>query len=349
MLFHEEVDMRKRSIRWVLIALASASAIAPAMAQQYSRSTRITYYDHAGQWVLGQISDRTVNGVSVESTTFDTVTALPVTQSSYGKLQSTLAYNPDGTLSASRDAAGNATHYGNWKRGVPQTITNADGTTQSAVVNDRGWITQVTDENGSVMQYGYDSMGRISSITPPTGDTVNWTPTTQVFESVGNVEHGIAAGHWRQTITTGNAVKVTYFDALWRPLIVWEYDAARLSETQSFLRFAYDSAGRAIFASYPSASSSPTSGIWTEFDALGRTIASSQDSEQGLLITTTTYGADATGPYTVVTEPGGAQTRSWYQVFSTPSYDVPIRVQRPNGAVTTIARDIFGKPESIIR
>jgi len=310
---------------------------------------QVTYYDHTGLWVLGQVSSNSVNGALAESATYDTETAMKLTQSAFGKLQSSFAYNQDGTLGRTADAAGNATHYGSWKRGVPQLVTHPDGTTQSAVVNEQGWIAQVTDENGSTTAYGYDSMGRVASITPPAGDSVNWNPTAQSFGPVGGVEYGIAPGHWRQVVTTGNAVKITYFDALWRALLVWSYDAARLDETQSFQRYSYDSAGRVVFASYPSSSPSAVSGIWTEYDALGRVTASSQDSEQGVLVTTTYYASDAAGPYTTVVAPGNIQTRTWYQVFSSPSFESPIRIQRADGSLTTIARDVFGKTTSIAR
>lgn len=341
--------MRNRSSCCGKIVLLSACVAGPAMAQQYSRTEQVTYYDNTSAWVLGQVATRAINGIVAESTTFDSVTALPVTRSEFGILKARLAHGADGNLASSADGAGNTTRYGNWKRGVPQSITRPDGTSQTALVSDQGWITQVTDENGSTTSYGYDSMGRINRITPPTGDAVNWTPTIQAFESVGGEEHGIAANHWRQTVTTGNAVTITYYDALWRPLTIWQYDAARVAESQKFTRFAYDSQGRRVFASYPSATANPSTGVWSEYDALGRVTASSQDSEQGLLITTTAYGSDASGAFTLVTQPGGVQTRTWYQMFSEPNYEAPVKVRRADGSTTTIARDVFGKPVSISR
>lgn len=346
---HEEVEMRNRSSCCGKIVLLSACVAGPAMAQQYSRTEQVTYYDNTSAWVLGQVATRAINGIVAESTTFDSATALPVTRSEFGILKTRLAHSADGNLASSIDGAGNTTRYGNWKRGIPQSITRPDGTTQAAVVSDQGWITQITDENGSTTSYGYDSMGRINRITPPAGDAVNWTPTTQAFESVGSEEQGIAANHWRQTVTTGNAVTITYYDALWRPLTIWQYDAARVAESQRFTRFAYDSQGRRVFASFPSATANPNTGVWSEYDALGRLTASSQDSEQGLLITTTTYGSDTSGVFTLVTQPGGLQTRTWYQIFSEPNYEAPVKVRKADGTTTTIARDVFGKPVSISR
>lgn len=176
---HEEVEMRNRSSCCGKIVLLSACVAGPAMAQQYSRTEQVTYYDNTSAWVLGQVATRAINGIVAESTTFDSATALPVTRSEFGILKTRLAHSADGNLASSTDGAGNTTRYGNWKRGIPQSITRPDGTTQAAVVSDQGWITQITDENGSTTSYGYDSMGRINRITPPAGDAVNWTPTTR--------------------------------------------------------------------------------------------------------------------------------------------------------------------------
>ena len=63
-------------------------------------------------------------------------------------------------------------------------------------------------------------MGRLASIAYPSGDSTVWNTTTQVFQPVNVAEYGIPAGHWRQTVSTGNARKLTYYDALWRPLPV---------------------------------------------------------------------------------------------------------------------------------
>ena len=182
---------------------------------------------------------------------------------SFGKLRHTLTYNADGTLKTATDGNGHTTTPSNWKRGIPQAIQypatpeSPGGAVASAVVNDAGWITSVTDENGYRTCYAYDAMGRLASTSYPsetragTCDISAWNATAQVFESVGAAEYGIPAGHWRQTISTGNGRKETYYDALWQPLLVREYDAGDVAATQRFTVFGYDHEGRKTFASYP--------------------------------------------------------------------------------------------------
>ncbi|MDO0843134.1 RHS repeat protein [Xanthomonas campestris] len=313
----------------------------------HSRTDETTYYDERGAWVLGQTAvARNLNTGIVTSQIDYGSNALPQTERRNGKLVATYTYNPDGTLAQVKDGLGNATTLSGWKRGIPQTVANPDGTAKSASVDDNGWIRQTNDENGFATTYGYDAMGRLNTTNYPSGDSTAWHSTAQTFERVGSDEYGIGAGHWRQIVTTGNAQKITYFDALWQPLLTREYDAANGSGTLRVKRFVYDHEGRAIFASYPSGSEAASTGVWTEFDVVGRPTAVSQDSEQGLLTTITQY---LPGAQTLVTNPRGAQTRTGYQVFDQPVYDAPVWVQLPESSRTNIARDVFGKAIKIER
>lgn len=362
----------KRATLGMLLALPLV-----AQAQNWSRTETITYHDNPTLWVLGQTAKVTCvapaectpsespTGIVVSETTYDAF-AMPVTVKAYGKVQQTLTYNSTstvasgqlGTLRWAKDGNNNTTTFGSWKRGIPQSITYADSSTQSAVVNNHGWIDSVTDENGYTTCYTYDTMGRLASITPPsetvanacdTGEA-NWKKTLLSFQPVAAAEYGIPAGHWRQTVSTGNGQKITYFDALWRPLVVREYDAANVAGTQRFSRFAYDADGRVTFASYPGTIDALTKGTWTEYDALGRVTSVSQDSElaapNNLLTTTTQYLA---GFKTQVTSPKGQVTTTSYQTFDQPSYDWPVAITHPEGALTDITRDVYGKVLTITR
>ncbi len=83
---------------------------------------------------------------------------------------------------------------------------------------------------------------------------------------------------------------------------------------------AYDWRGRAVFASYPLRDSPNigllTQGMHTDYDALGRPVATHQDSEQGVLTTTLNY---LSGARTQLTDPKGAVTTTSYQVLDVPS------------------------------
>lgn len=222
----------------------------------YSRNNAFTYHHALPQWVIGQLATITCTapiscaGLVERKIVYDDY-ALPGFTYAFGKLQGMRHNNPDGTLALAQDGNTNATLFGNWKRGIPQKITFADGTVKTAVVNDHGQIDSVTDENGYVTKYGYDLMGRLSLIDYPDGDDVNWTHTTRSFVQVQADEYGIAAGHWRQTVNTGNGYQITYFDARWQPILTREYDAANPVATQRFVGRSFDHAGRETFVAYP--------------------------------------------------------------------------------------------------
>ena len=315
-----------------------------------SRNRATTYHDNTAKWILGQVATTTVGTTQVSRTDYNASSALPIRAYSFGKLVQTLGYNADGTVATVKDGRNNTTTLSSWYRGVPRTVAWPDAKTQSAVVNAAGWITRVTDENGYATTYTHDAMGRLGSIVYPTGDSTGWNTTNQTFTQVNSSEYGIPAGHWKQVVSTGNGRRVTYFDALWRPLLLREFDTNN-SYSNRFTRFSYDHEGRRTFASYPVASATSindiTKGVRTTYDALGRERKRVQDSELGALTTTITYASN--GGYRIETSPKGDVTRTSYQWFDQPTYEHPIKITQPEGVTTNISRDVFGKPVTITR
>lgn len=315
-----------------------------ASAQSPSRNEVTHYQDDIEHWILGQPVAVVINGVTAESRQFDRGRLLQL--SVFGRIVQQLEYGIDGTLSVYRDGNGSATLLGEWKRGIPQRITFPDGTVQSAHVDDSGRINSVTDQNGFVTAYTHDLMGRLTQIDYPAGGPIQWNSVHGKFEQVATEELGLGPGHWRQTVSHGDALKITYFDALWRPVISHEYDASNQVGTQRYKRQAYDSYGRETFSSYASATPSLGPGIGRAFDQLGRPTGVVQDSEIGPLVTLIDYL-----PTSVVktTDPLGSVTLTAFQQFEQPSYEIPISIEHPEGASTRISRDVFGKVVSIER
>jgi hypothetical protein len=327
----------------------------------HSKAEATEYHDDLGKWVLGQGRRQTTNGIEVARTDYDAATALPVRSHAFGKLQHTLAYHTDGTLRTVTDGRGHTTTLANWKRGIPQTITHPDGTYEAAAVDDRGWLAWVEDETRARTCYAYDAMGRITQVTYPSEaqagvcDTSAWAATTQSFAPVAAVEYGIPAGHWTQTVSTGNARKVTYYDAFWRPLVEERYDAANPAATRSVAVKRYDVAGRLAFHSYPLASltsyaDTTLTGTRTFYDALDRMTRVEQDSELGVLATTTEY---LPGFLRRTTSPRGVVTTERFQVFDVPGFEAPLQIDaaegKPEQVRTLISRDVFGKPLDVAR
>ncbi len=326
-----------------------------------TRQVVTTYHDNTAPWILGQLATRTVAGVQAERTDYDSADR-PWKVYAFGKLRQTLTYNANGTVATAKDGNNNVTTFTSWKRGIPQSIQfpatpeAPAGATRTAVVDNNGWITSVTDENGYTTGYGYDTMGRLASIAYPTGDSTAWNGTTIAFVPVASAEYGIAAGHWRQTVSTGNARKVTYYNAQWQPVLVREYDTGNVAGTDRYTASAYDKLGRVWRSAYPAATA-PTmtaaadwslSGTRTTYDALGRPTSVVQDAESpyGTLTTSTSYG---TGFKTTVTNARSKVTTSTFQAWDQPVTDFPLTITHPEGAYTHITRDAFGKPTKIRR
>jgi len=314
----------------------------------YSKIDLSTYADNTALWVIGQLATATDGTTSVveKENFYSPTTALLTSSKKFGLLEQTLTYFANGTLNTITDARNNTTTLSNYKRGIPQTIAYPTGQSVSGIVNNYGWLTSATDELGYVTGYAYDSMGRLASITPPSGDTVAWTATTVAFAPVASVEYGIPAGHWKQTISKGNYRKELYLDGLWRPVVSREYDNSNIAGTQRFTRMAYDTSGRKEFVSYPGTTDALTVGVHNEYDGLGRNTKVKQHSELGVLTTTTDY---LTGFQTRVTNPRGFATTTSYQVFDSPDTSRPEIIVSPEGMTTTMVRNAYGNTLSVTR
>jgi len=328
----------------------------------YARTDQTRYADFFEPFVLGQIALVTNldTGKPVRETRYDPAFALAVEAREFGLTKISLGYNADGTLAWERDGLGNTTTYLDYRRGMPQAIHYADGSSQSATVNNDGTIATITqDQLHLTTRLDYDPMGRLAAINYPTapGDQP-WTPTTVNLSQVNSDEWGLAAGHWRQDVSTGRARTSSYFDALWRPVFTVTLDTANPGGSQAVLRRAYDYGGRIAFASYPRRDFAPQAGavqayqpdlgygVSTTFDALGRAIATVSDSEIGLLQTNTYFE----GNFEKRTRDArGLEKRYRFQAFDTPSEDAVVHISAPENLEVAIERDVFGKPAAITR
>ena len=322
-----------------------------------SRTETMSYVHDTAKWVIGQLATTTdvATGKVISQTDYDSTTRLPWKTYSFGLLQNTMTYNANGTLATVKDGLNNTISLSNWYRGIPQRIDYPTSVYETATVNGLGQITGTTDELGYSHSYGYDSLGRLSSITYPTGDTNTWAGLSRTFVPVASTEYGLGAGHWKQTVQTGNGKATTYYDALWRPVLVLTEDTGNAA-SKSFVVTRYDSSGRPVFKSYAVGSlttvNDTLTGVTTTYDALGRPYQVKQDAEAplNLLTTTTEYLA---GFITRVTNPRGYVSETKYQLFGSPSTDAPVEIVTAKGQTeqqtTTIVRDGFGKPLSVTR
>ncbi len=314
----------------------------------FTRTEHIAYENNLSKWVLGQVrqvAETSTSGVMVLNG-YNATTANLESVSKFGKLQQTYTYNADGTLATVKDGKNQITKFSSYKRGIAQRIDYADTGFETAVVNNIGKITSLTNEAGHTTTFGYDTMGRMSSITHPSADSVAWNTTTINTYQVASTELGLPPGHWRQQVKTGQGLFVRYFDALWRPVYTEQWDDSDVANTLRTLEYKYDSAGRTTFQSYPRRTfGQAVRGVFTAYDALGRQTSVAAKSEvgeaDGYAWTRTTYGLGFTR---TVTDPRGNATTYAYHAFDNPDEASIRTVFAPEGLTVTIARDVFAKP-----
>ena len=319
----------------------------------YSKTDVSEYYNNLSYWVVG-LPARQYNadtGVETSRTEYNDK-ALPWRTYSFGKLKSTTVYNANGTVASVADGMNQATVLSDWKRGTPQSIRfpatpdSPGGALMSAVVDDNGWLVSHTEENGYTTSYDYDPMGRLVRIKYPTGDATAYNDTTFAvtqLTSADSLPEGISAGYWRRTEATYAATKVTYLDAMWRPVLEQSYDAADIWATLSSTRTQYDSDGQVVFKSYPFFDwAAGSKGVRNFYDGLGRLVREEQDSEHNVLVKTTEYLA---GLQVRVTNPRGHQSTTKYMAWDEPSYELMHRSMQPEGKVVEVTRHPqFGWP-----
>jgi len=315
----------------------------------FSKTELVSYHDNRTNWTLGQLASvADVASQKIEVfRNFDPVSALITSQLEFGQPVGTYTWNTDGTLANVKDANNNSTSFSNYYRGIPQRITHADASFETGVINDNGWITSMTDVRNNTTGFGYDAMGRLNTITPPVGDTVAWNSTTLSFDKLATAAYGLPAGAWKLSLSKGNYRKETFLDAMWRPVVTREYDNINVTDTQRFTRQAYDTEGRVVFASYPGKGDLITQGIHNEYDGLGRITKVTQDSEPGVVLTSTTEYL--TGFKTKTTNPRGFYTLTNYMAWDSPDMSLPMRIEAAEDTLTEITRDGFGKPLSVKR
>jgi YD repeat-containing protein len=327
---------------------ARPNAVRRSSSVGYSVDEKTTYQDDLAHWVIGLPlqTDNLSTGETVSRNVYDPNSLTLSERYRFGRKVMGYTFNAQGQLASFTDGNNHTTSLGNYKRGIPQYIGYADGTSQSLVVDDFGQIASITNQAGATTSYGYTEIGRIGSITYPTGDTTAWNTMVFGYALIGASERGITGAHWRRSTARGNKVEMTYFDAMLHPVIqdTYRYDGGLYTSS----RTDYDWKGRKTFQSYPYDGAPDLNsmgyGVLNGYDALGRQTQLFQHSELGDLLTKTEY---LSGASKRVTDPKGAVTTTAFQVFDQPSYDSVVSVQAPEGVVQTIARDIYGNPLSI--
>ena len=293
------------------------------------RVTDTTYEHNAAQWILNLPKTVTTNGRDMATYVYDTY-GQKTSETRYGALYATYDYRTDGTVYWAKDALLRRTWAYQWKRGTPQEILRPDNKYVYQYVDDNGWLTSTKDAKGNTTSYSRDSMGRLTTYTPPTG----WTPTTISYVFGTGVT---------QTISKGFADSIITYDSLFRPTLVKTFDSKPGVGSTSFVKTTYDALGQNVFTSFPSTSSNPTTGTTTAYDALGRVTSTAEN-----VTPFATTSVDYLNLHRVrTTDPLGKQTTTSTDGYGGPGRGEVLLIEQPEDVNTQIYRNIWGQIDRV--
>ena len=135
------------------------------------------------------------------------------------------SYYGDGGLATRTDANGNITEFQGYVRGTAQTEKRPMAVTITRTVDPDGNVTSQSDGAGNVYAYQYDSLRRMTRITPPVG-----APTVIAW-------NGFAS----RQLTRGAYLETTSFDGVGNPYLVTRAGIKTLIAYDPFLRKIYES------------------------------------------------------------------------------------------------------------
>jgi RHS repeat-associated protein len=298
-----------------------------------TRSSDIVYYHDRTNWILGLPSTVTRNGKLFDSYAYD-ASGRMVAHQEFGVTVATLGYytsgEQSGLLNWVRDALNRQTTFSNWYRGSPQAITRPDNGSTSYAIDENGWVKSNTDAFNATTSYAYDSVGRLTQITPPSP----WNPT--------NISYSYSSGYLYQTAIKGSAQTTTTYNAMLWPVQVLAQSLSG-GGNSIYTNTSYDPLGRVTFSSLPSATAGSATGTLTTYDALGRV---TQRQETALAGATTSF-AYLAGNVTRVTDPSGNVTTRTRSGFGSPDDGDVIQTTKPNGVSASYVFDTYGNMLSI--
>ncbi len=297
------------------------------------RITDTIIYNDRPNWILGLTKSVTQNGRLLATNNYTNLGQFK-DQVRYGVTTGEVRYNTDGTIDEVEDAIGRITKLSDWKRGKPETIKKAFGTTGEITfgqtIDDNGWVTANTDAKGQTTTYIHDTMGRLTSINPAGSYFIGTT-----------IGYDFSGGGAVQTITKGAFVETVTYDSMYRKTL--EQTQSTSTGWEYYVNTTYDALGRVTFQSQPSASATETQGTTTTYDGLGRILTQTE----------TASGAQTVHSYHnshrhTVRDPAYKFTHYYSYGYDGPgNADYQSIYEASGGRITEIIKNIWGETELV--
>jgi RHS repeat-associated protein len=222
------------------------------------------------------------------------------------------AYNGINELTSITDPAGAVQSFGYDAVGNRISSTDALGRTMLYRFNAADELTSITDPMGGVTAYGYDAVGNRTSVTDPNGNTslFAFDPLNRLTQATDPLGHSAtfgydAVGNLTSTTDRNGRLRTFGYDALERQTSENWWANGSIVRTISY---AFDAVGNLVSAS------DPDSHYTFTYDVLDRQTSVDNAGTPNLPHVILTYGHDAVGNVTSVTDNSGVQVASTYDV-----------------------------------
>ena len=277
-----------------------------------SRTTSLSYCTDMSKWILNVPGTQTISGgVGQIFRTFDGNCNL-MSESRFG-VTTNFSYTSAGDLSSRTDANGKLTSYSNHYRGIPQSEFRPEGVTINRTVYSSGNVQSQSDGAGNVHAYQYDSIRRLTRVTPPVG-----TATSIAWSGLNT-----------RTATRGAYTESLAADGFGNP--------SRITRNAIATAIRVDAFSNKTFESLPGASYGTTS----PRDILGR-VQQLRNSDNSLK--SFSYAGSSV---TVTDELSNPSTIYRYRSFGDPDEKYLSSVSLPGGNNIAIVRDSLGNMKSV--
>ncbi|MGH8601723.1 MAG: RHS repeat protein, partial [Gammaproteobacteria bacterium] len=292
---------------------------------QKDRTTSYSYTRPGGRWMLGKVSRQTISGITGDITHSYTSTGKVSQENRFGVITK-YSYSGSGDLTGQTDANGRVTTYGDYYRGVPRNITYPDGAVVTRSVNTRGTIASETDPLGRTTAYTYDSMDRLTSITPPKG-TASKLNLSYSFDSTGV----------KETLTRGSYKRLREYNQLGQLTKQTESGGS----AAIIVTAKYNPGGQKIFVSNPSYGTAGTLGESFSYDDLSRLTGISH--ADGTRVSMVYQSSNKVA----ITDERNNVTVQSYASYGEPGERELTGITQPGNVLTTLTVDNLGRVTAI--
>ncbi|MCG9732048.1 hypothetical protein L1D44_19865 [Shewanella sp. Isolate13] len=331
--------------------------------------TKRAYLYDLHNWLIGlplnrQLSSDGSNWSTISETNYYPATGAyksqPYQTKVMGKLLKTVnSYHANGNVKrVDYNGVGRYELFEDYYRGQARKVTlpcstnngcnTANGSTANTIVarfeiNPDGRTQSVTDFAGNQTRYSYNPVGWVTKIEHADS---RWTDKNISYSIVTSDGDGISgspvlAGQLKQMLTQGEYQSTTYYDLMHRKILTQEKDSTN-SDTHRYQYFDYDFDSKLLLQTFVNHSAGNRKGVQTTYDALGRVISTTRQSDNAT--TSTKY---LSGNRKQITDAKGNITTITYLAYGSPSYDKATLIQAPDAHDTSISYNKFGQVTSI--